>query len=248
MIKPKSSQEIEIMRQAGAKLKRVIEKVIPEVKPGAKPKEIDRLAEEEILKLGGRPSFKTVKGYKWTICLPVNEQVVHTPPIGRVLKKGDVVTLDIGFLYKGYHVDYATTLYLGNPLVRVRRFLDKGREALEKALRKIKAGVYLGEVSQIIQTTIEGAGYSIIKELSGHGIGKSLHEDPFVLNFLDRPIEETLRLPEGLTIAVEVIYAMGEGKVEYEPDGWSIRTSDGSLSACFEHTIVVGKNRAEILI
>lgn len=248
MINPKSPQEIEIMRQAGEKLKKVVKKILPKIKPGVRPQEIDSLAEKEILKLGGKPSFRTVKGYRWTICLPVNEQIVHTPPIGRRLREGDLVTLDIGLLYKGYHVDYATTIYLGDPPAKVKKFLDKGKEALERALGKIKAGVYLGEVSQIIQRTIEEAGYSIVKELSGHGIGKRLHEDPFVLNFLDRPIGKTLRLPEGLTIAVEVIYSMGKGEIVYEPDGWSIRTLDRSLSACFEHTIVVGKNQAEILV
>lgn len=248
MITIKSSEEINLMREGGRRLKKVLKKLLPQIKPGVKPIDLDKLAEKEILKLGGKPSFKTVKGYNWAICLPVNQQIVHTPPVGRALKKGDLVTLDIGFLYKGYHVDYATTLYLGDPPENIKRFLSVGKKALKEAIKKIKAGVYLGEVSLTIQTIIESAGYSIVKELTGHGIGKELHEDPYVFNFLDRPIEKTLKLKEGMTLAVEVIYAEGSGEMDYEKDGWSIVTSDKTLSACFEHTIVVKKDSVEILV
>ncbi len=249
MIYFKSAREIQIMREAGKKLKRVVDVLLPEIKPGVDASYINKLAEKEILKQGGKPSFKTVAGYEWAICLPVNEQIVHTPPYKRVLKPGDLVTLDIGLMYKGYHVDYATTFYLGRNIPeKIKGFLEVGKRTLDKAIRKIKPGVFLGEISYTIQANIEGAGYSIVKELSGHGIGRSLHEDPFVLNFLDRPIEQTMKLKEGLTLAIEVIYSMGKGKMDYEEDGWSIITQDKSLSACFEHTIVVVKEGVEILV
>ena len=248
MIQVKTSEEIEIMRKAGERLKRVLKKIVPLIKPGVLPEQIDKTAEKEILKLGGKPSFQTVKGYKWSICLPVNEQIVHTPPTGRRLREGDVVTLDIGFMYKGYHVDYAKTFFLGKENAKIKKFLQTGERALQRAIKKIREGRRLGEVSLQIQTTIESAGYSVVKELTGHGIGKKLHEDPYVFNFLDRPVEKTLKLKRGMTLAVEVIYAMGRGEIEYEGDGWSIITKDKSLSACFEHTIVVSKERAEILV
>ncbi len=248
MISIKSSKEIELMREAGKRLKKVLREIIPRIKPGVLPEEIDELAEEKILNLGGKSSFKTVKGYNWTICLPVNEQIVHTPPIGRSLREGDLVTLDIGFLYKGYHVDYATSFYLGKPPKEVERFLLTGKKALKEAIKRIKAGVRLGEISLTIQSIIESAGYSIVKELTGHGIGRELHEDPYVFNFLERPIEQTIKLKEGMTLAIEVIYAQGRGEIAYESDGWSIVTRDKSLSACFEHTIAVREKGAEVLI
>ena len=178
----------------------------------------------------------------------INEQIVHTPPADRVLQEGDILTVDLGMYYKGFHTDFANTIEIGEVKQRNRAFLGKGKKTLELAIKKVKTGTRLGEVSKTIQEGIEKAGYSIVKELTGHGIGRDLHEDPNIPGFLEGPLESTLLVKPGLVVAIEVIYARGDGEMEYETkDGWSIRTSDRSLSACFEHTIAVTDGGSIIL-
>jgi len=248
MIKLKTKEEIEIMIEGGRRLREVVKELMPQIKAGVKTSQIDKQVEELIVKMGGEPSFKKVKGYFWSTCLPVNEQIVHAPPSDRVLKEGDVLTVDIGIYYNGFHTDFADTIAIGEVAEKVVRFLETGKKTLELAVKKVKKGARLGEISQSIQKEIERAGYSIVKELTGHGVGRDLHEDPNIPGFLDVPINKTLVIRPGLVVAIEVIYAMGGGGMVHEQgDSWSLRTSDKSLSACFEHTVAVTDTNTLIL-
>jgi len=249
MIDYKTEEEIKIMSEGGKKLKQILERLIKFVKPGITTLAIENEAQRLIKEEKAEVSFDKVEGYQFATCLPVNEQIVHTPPSERVLKKGDLLTIDIGLYYQGFHTDCAKTMVVGEEeRGEIKRFLDTGREALKKAIEKIKVGGYLGEVSKAIEAIIKKNGYFVIKKLTGHGIGKDLHEDPFVFGFLDRPVEKTLKIKPGLVLAVEVIYSMGTEEMAFEKDNdWSIVTKDGSLSACFEKTVAVTKNGVLIL-
>jgi len=241
MVNLKSDEEISIMAEGGKRLKAVVKDLLPLIKVGITTKEIDDRAEELIKKQGGESSFKTVPGYMFSTCTPINEQIVHTKPSSRVLKERDVLTLDIGMLYKGLHTDYAITKVVGGKSndPKVNNFLKVGEDTLYLAIKKAKIGNRLGQISEVIEKQITGNGYFIIKELTGHGIGKKLHEDPYVFGFVDRPVNKSPLINKGLVIAIEIIYAMGTDVMIYEKDNWSIITKDRSISACFEHTIAV---------
>jgi methionyl aminopeptidase len=249
MINLKTDKEIEIMAEGGRRLRKVVSALLKSVEVGMTTKKIDDLAEKMIREQGGEPSFKKVRDYYWTTCLPINEQVVHTPPSSRVLKKGDVLTIDIGMYYKGYHTDYSTTFAIdGTDDREVIKFLETGKKALEKAIGKAKAGHHLGEISETIGNEIYGNGYFIMKELTGHGIGKELHMDPYVFGFRERPTEKTMIMKPGLTIAIEVIYSRGTEEIAYEKGkDWSIISADKSLTACFEHTVAIKEKETLVL-
>lgn len=241
MVNLKTDNEIEIMAEGGRRLKMVVKDLLPLIKPGISTKEIDNQAEKLIRAQGGKSSFKTVAGYNFSTCTPINEQIVHTKPSGRILKTGDVLTLDIGMLYKGWHTDHAITKVVGGPSKNpeINKFLKIGEETLYLAIKEAQIGQRLGSISEVIEKKITGNGYFIIKELTGHGIGKKLHEDPFVFGFVNQPINKSPLIKKGLVIAIEIIYAMGTETMVYEDDNWSIITEDRSISACFEHTIAV---------
>lgn len=249
MVHLKTEKEIETMREGGALLMKVMEELLPHVKEGVTTQKIDTTADALIHKVGGSSSFKRVPGYRWSTCLPVNEQVVHTPPSSRILKQSDILTIDIGMFYKGLHTDYATTVVVGNVATpEVLQFLKIGEETLKKAIPLAKAGNYIGQISELVQHDIYANGYFILKELTGHGVGRDLHEDPYVPNYLDRPVEKTYKIKPGLVVAIEVIYSMGTEKIAYERgDDWSIRTKDNSLSACFEKSVAVTAENTCIL-
>jgi len=249
MIKLKTPKEISQMEEGGKRLREVVQNLMPLIIPGITTKEIDIKAGELIKKHGGEASFKKVDGYFWNTCLPINEQIVHTPPSKRVLKSEDIITLDIGFYYQGFHTDYADTIIVGKTENNQKKvFLEVGKRTLKKAIAKAQKGRRLGEVSLEIQKGIEGAGYCVIKNLTGHGIGHDLHEDPFIPGFLDDDLDKTPIIKSGLVIAIEVIYSKSSEVFSYEKDDqWSIITKDRSLSACFEHTIAVTDKNTLIL-
>jgi len=249
MIHLKTPSEIEIMKEGGKKLRAVVDQLMPQIQPGMSTIEVDDIARNLIIKEGSELSFTKVNGYKWSTCLPINEQVVHTPPSKRILKAGDVFTVDIGAFYKGFHTDYADTVIVGeNEDPAKKEFLDVGKKTLEKAIVAAQNDHYLGEISAVIQKGIEGAGYRILKELTGHGIGRQLHEDPFVPGYLDRPFEKTYKIRPGLFVAIEVIYSKSSEDIVYEEKGgWSITSADRSLTACFEKTIAVTNANTIIL-
>ena len=239
---------MKIQEEGGLKLRNVVAKLIPTIRVGMTTREIDSLAKRLIIAEGGESSFDKVPSYQWSTCLSINEQIVHTPPSGRKLEDGDILTVDIGIFYKGYHVDYADTLIIGKKKdPKSERFLTVGKNTLVKAITKFRVGNRLGDISHTIQEEIEGAGFFVIKELTGHGVGKNLHEEPFIPGFLDRSREKTMEIKQGLVCAIEIIYAYGTDKMVYEEDGWSIRTKDRSISACFEHTVALFSDKGVVL-
>lgn len=241
MIQYKTPEEIKTMQKCGEILKKVMLDILPQVKPGISTLEIDSLVQKGIKERGGDLSFNKVDGYNWAICASVNAQIVHTPPSTYILKNGDVLTIDVGVYYGGYHTDHAVTFVVGDKHdEKIDRFLQVGRDALEKALKEVKVGNYIGDISKVFQDTVESAGYSIVRQLTGHGLGRELHEEPYVPCFVSKPREQTVQITPGLVIAVEVMYAMGSGEMIKEPgNNWSLITKDGSMSAQFEHSVAV---------
>lgn len=256
MISIKTKEEIETVRQGGKILAEILEKIKKEVKPGVATIELDKFGEKLITQAGGDTSFKMVRDYQWTTCMCVNEVVVHGIPDKYNLKEGDLLGIDIGILYKGFHSDMAETVIVpavakasaGKQNEEKENFLEVGKEALAKAVGQAKVGNRVGHISQAIQKTLEAAGFSPVRALVGHGIGRKLHEEPSVPCLLRGNIEETPRLEEGMMLAIEVIYNQGSPEVVYKNnDGWTIRTADGKLSGLFEKTIAILSTGPEIL-
>lgn len=249
MVHLKTEKEIEIMKECGKRLHAAVEELLPLIKAGMTTLDIDREATRLIKKNGAELSFTRVKGYKWATCLPINEQVVHTPPTKRVVKNGDVLTVDIGAYYQGFHTDYATTFVVGGIHdEKIKKFLEVGKKALGLAIAQAKAGNRIGHISAAIEKEIYKNGYFILRDLTGHGVGHELHEDPYVPGFTSAPIEKTLELKSGLVIAIEVIYSMGSEEIAYEADeAWSITSADKSLTGCFEETVAITDKNTYIL-
>ena len=245
---PKTPQELEIMREGGGKLGNILVELLDMAVVGVSLNAIEERAQTLIKNVGGTPSFTTVPGYKWATCLCVNEVVVHGIPTDYMLKDGDKLTIDIGMLYQGLHTDTAWTKIIGSGKKEKEQFLNVGEQILWKAMDQAKVGNRIGHISQTIQTMIEAAGYSVVPTLTGHGVGKELHEAPQIPGILKGSIDQTPGFMEGQTIAIEVIYAQGRGDIVYEnDDGWTLATRDRSLSAVFEHTIAIGANGPIVL-
>jgi methionyl aminopeptidase len=239
MIPLKSDSEIQIMAEGGAKLARVKKALGEAVKEGVKASEIEELAVSLIKKEGAEASFKKVPGYNWATCVNVNAGLVHGIPGSDVIfKKNDIVSIDVGIYYKGFHTD--TSISIGvEASPEIRKFLNIGREALAKAIKAVKAGGYIYDISKAIEDTIETAGYTTIKALVGHGVGKELHEEPQIPCFLPGRREESPKIVSGMVLAIEVMYALDSDKVEVLDDGWTIAMRDGKISGLFEDTVAV---------
>jgi methionyl aminopeptidase len=247
MVTLKSAREIERMRASGRIVAQVLEAVEAEIRPGVTTVELDRLAEKIIQgHEGARPAFKGYGGFPASICASVNEEVVHgIPSVSRRLEAGDIIGIDVGVLMDGYHADAARTFAVGPVSAETRRLLAVTRSALEAGIEAAQPGARLGDVSAAIQSVAEVAGFSIVRDLVGHGIGQHLHEDPQVPNF---GIEgRGLALEPGLVIAIEPMVNVGGSEVRTLEDAWTIVTIDGSLSAHFEHTVAITENGPDIL-
>lgn len=254
MIRPKTREELNAMRQGGRILGRILSRLLDEANSGVSLLLIENLAQKLMKESGGTPSFQTVKGYRWATCLCVNEVVVHGVPSAYVLHDGDILTIDVGLLYKGFHTDTAWTKIIQTSNLKPQNFNEKkkflkvGERTLWKAIDICRPGNHVGHISRIIQENIEVAGFSIVKSLVGHGVGRELHEEPQIPGFVRGDIAFTEILVPGMTVAIEVIYAQGSGSVVYDnDDGWSIATQDRSLSAVFEHTVVVTSSKPLVL-
>lgn len=251
MIHIKNTQEVETMRKGGKMLAVALQESLDAVKPGVTEAELDKIAEKAIRRQGGEPGFMRVPGYKHSVCVATNEVVVHGIPTDYALQKGDVICIDCGVFYDGFHTDMADTVVVGGDAEaspEVRDFLQTGKHALDEAIKVAVVGNHIGHISQVIQDIVEGKGYGIVRSLVGHGVGHELHEEPEVPGYLTGKIAKTPELVEGMTIAIEIIYTMGDPDVCYaNEDGWTIKTVDNSLSAVFERTIVITKNGPEIL-
>lgn len=242
----KTPEEIEKMRKAGKILAQILTDIENFTEIGKTTKDLDNYAETLMKKHNVKPSFKNYHGFPAILCTSVNEQVVHTIPSDYVLKDGDILTVDCGVIHEGFHSDSALTILLGNVPEKTKEFVFVVRKALNQAIDKIKDGVNLNVIGSSIQKVIEGQhGYSIVKELTGHGIGRNLHEDPFIVNF--REISPGPMLKAGMTLAIEPIVAMGSGQTITLNDNWTIVTADKMPACQWEHTILVTEDGAEIL-
>jgi len=247
MILLKSESEIEIMAEGGAKLGRVKKALAEAVKEGVRASDIEDLAVKLIKEEGAECSFKKVPGYHWATCVNVNEGLVHGIPVSSVIfKKGDIVKIDVGVYFKGFHTD--TSISVGIDLSpEGRKFLNTGREALAKALKEVKEGNYIYDISKAIEDAVEEVGYATIKALVGHGVGRELHEEPQIPCFVLGERTGSAQIKPGMVLAVEVMYAAGSDKVEVLEDGWTIAMRDGKISGLFEDTIAVTKLGPKVL-
>lgn len=245
MIEYKSLREIELIRQAGHIVALCHQKLAHFIQPGITGLEIDDFVEKLILSHGAVPSFKGYEGYPNATNISVNNVVVHGIPTPEVIKEGDIVNVDLGACYKGFHADSGWTYAVGTISEQNQQLMKVTEEALYKAIAISGVGCSIRQVSRTIQQHVESHGFGIVKELAGHGLGRSLHEDPMVLNY-DSGIGDVI-MKEGLVIAIEPIVTIGSPKIEILEDGWTIQTVDGSFSAQYEHTIAITANGCEIM-
>jgi len=246
-IKLKTPEEIAVMAEGGDKLGWVKNELLKAVEAGVNAYTIDELAEKLILKEGGKPSFKMVPGYSWTTCVNINEGVVHGIPSKTVIfKKGDVVSIDVGMFYKGFHTDTSLTTAI-SPSPKVKKLLSVGEEALRLAIKQTTPGKRIYDISLAIEERLKKAKLSPIKALVGHGIGKNLHEEPAIPCFVSGAKHDSPEIKEGAVLAIEVMYAEGGGDVVIDDDGWTIVTRDGKISALYEETVAVTKNGPKVL-
>lgn len=245
MITYKTKSEIELIRQSGLVLGKAHGEVAKLIRPGIKTSELDRKAEEYIRDNGGVPSFKGFNNFPASLCISVNEEVVHGIPGNYELRDGDIVSIDCGVFLKGFHSDSAYTYAVGEVKEDVRKLLQITKQSLYVGIEQVKSGARLGDVGYAIQNHVEKYGFSVIRELVGHGIGKTLHEKPEVPNYGKKNKGVVLR--EGLVLAIEPMINLGRKEVEQSKDGWTIKTSDRKPSAHFEHTVAIIGGRCEIL-
>jgi len=245
MILLKSPQELAKMEVANQIVAEILGEIKKRVGPGVETRELDELAEEMCRDRGVEPAFKGYRGYPRSICISVNEEIVHGIPGPRRLKAGDVVSLDFGVKYRGYYGDAALTVAVGQVSFRALELLDITEKSLYAGIGQARVGKHLSDISHAVQTMVEGAGFGVIREFVGHGIGRSLHEDPQIPNF--GPPGQGPLLQAGMTLAIEPMTTMGTWQVKILKDGWTAVTQDGSYSAHFEHTVAVTENGPLIL-
>jgi len=246
VIELKSSREIGLMRRGGHILAEVMDRLRDSVKPGMSTLEIDEDVETFITARGAKPAFKGYRGFPATVCISINEEVVHgIPSAHRRVKEGDIVGLDLGCIVEGYYADCAFTLAIGDVPPKVQQLLDVTRESLDQAIQECRPGRRLSDVSHAVQVHVERHGFAVVRAFVGHGIGRALHEDPQVPNFGDPGRGPQLR--PGMVLAIEPMVTMGSWEVKVLDDGWTAVTRDGSLAAHFEHTIAVTEAEPEVL-
>ena len=245
MIIIKSEPEIAIMRQAGRIVATVLEMLKKQVRAGMKTKELDVIAARELGRLGAKPSFKGYRGFPANLCVSVNDEIVHGIPGERVLHEGDIISLDLGAIYMGFQGDAALTVGVGKISPQARRLMRTTEDALSAGIAAARPGARLGDVSATIQNYAESKGYSVVREYTGHGIGREMHEEPQIPNF---GIPGTgPQLQRGMTLALEPMVCVGDWRTRVGGDHWTVVTADGSLSAHFEHTIAITDAEPEVL-
>ena len=242
----KSSQEIELMREAGRILASVHQELGRNIRPGMSTMDIDRLGEEMIRSYGCIPSFKNYCGYPASICVSVNDEVVHgIPSEKRLIQEGDIVSLDAGVIYKGYHSDAARTVAVGEISEEAKLLIERTRQSFFEGMKKAVAGNHLHDISAAIGDYAESFGYGVVRDLCGHGIGNHLHEDPEIPNF--KQWRRGIKLRPGMTLAVEPMINLGTPDVAWMDDEWTVVTEDGAPSAHYENTILITEGKPEIL-
>ena len=245
MIMRKRAEELEKMRRAGRVVGEILEIIQAAVRPGVTTQELDEIAEREIRARGATPSFKGYRGFPATICTSINSEIVHGIPGSRALKEGDLIKLDAGAIVEGYHGDSAVTVPVGEVSEEALKLIETTERSLQAGIAEAKSGNRIHDIGAAVQTTAEGAGFSVVREYVGHGIGRALHEDPPVPNY--GKAGTGLKLEPGLVIAIEPMVNVGTYETRLLPDGWTVVTADGALSAHFEHTIAITDNGPEVL-
>ena len=242
----KSEHEIELMRHAGHLLEQVHDELASHIKPGISTKELDRIGEDMIRSMGCIPNFKNYQGFPASFCISLNDEVVHgIPHKDHILHEGDIVSLDAGLIYKGYHSDMARTFPVGQVSEEARLLMERTKGSFFAGIEMAKAGNHLYDISNAIDAYIRPFGYGIVRDLVGHGIGTSLHEDPQIPNFAQH--RRGLKLQAGMTLAIEPMINIGRPDVAWLDDDWTVVTEDGSLSAHYENTILITDGEPEIL-
>lgn len=245
MITIKSDEEIKIMREAGRHVAEVMQELVRAVKAGVVVKDLDKIVRKEYKRRGVTPTFLGYHGYPATVCVSVNEELVHGIPGDRVIQDGDVVSIDLGATYKGFVGDHAVTITVGQVPAEVQKLVEVTRESLNRGIAAAKAGERLGVISSAIGEYIESQGFGVVREYVGHGVGRQMHEDPQVPNYGSADRGPVLR--KGMVLALEPMVTMGDWHTKTHADGWTVSTLDGSLCAHVEHTIAITENGAQIL-
>lgn len=245
MIYLKTPEEIELLRKSNVLVGKTLAEVAKAIKIGITTLELDKIAEDFIRSNGALPGFLGYQGFPNTLCVSVNDQVVHGIPSDYALKDGDIVSVDCGTLINGFYGDSAYTFCVGNVDPKVKKLLDTTKEALYLGIEQARHGKRIGDIGYAIQQHCQAAGFSVVREMVGHGVGRNMHEDPEVPNYGKRG--QGLQLREGMVIAIEPMINMGNRGIIFEKDGWTIRTIDRKPSAHFEHTVAIGKSSADIL-
>jgi len=242
----KTSQEIEKMRISGIALRKVHDAIAPHVKAGASTMDLEEIAVTKIAELGGKAAFKGYHGYPSALCTSINDEVVHgMPNANRILKDGDILSIDCGVIMDGYYSDAAVTYAIGKPEPRIQKLLDVTKASLEAAIEQCQVGGRLFDISATVQEMCEAEGFGVVREFVGHGIGRNMHEDPQVPNFGTRG--KGPRLKAGMVLAIEPMINAGKPEVKVLKDGWTAVTVDGSYSAHFEHTVAITKDGPLVL-
>ncbi|UCE97339.1 MAG: type I methionyl aminopeptidase [Dehalococcoidia bacterium] len=241
----KSKREIEAMRHVGHIVAKVLEVLKREIKLGMKTKELDSIACKELEKRGARPSFKGYRGFPASLCVSINNEIVHGIPGERIMDEGDIISRDLGAIYEGFQGDAAVSVILGDGSPQAKKLVEATEKALEVGIEAANNGARLGDISAAIQMYAESRGYSVVREYTGHGIGRQMHEEPQIPNFGRKG--EGPKLKKGMTLALEPMLNIGSWRTCVGGDGWVVSTIDGSLSAHFEHTIAITDGKPEIL-
>ncbi|MGD9047043.1 MAG: type I methionyl aminopeptidase [Anaerolineae bacterium] len=248
MITLKSAHELALMREAGRIVAEVLGGIQAAVAPGVTTADLEAIADRIIVgKYQAIPSFKGYRGFPGMVCASVNEEIVHGIPGQRVLREGDIVSVDVGVIYKGYHGDSAITVGVGQVDTDSQRLMDVTAESLRIGIEAAKPGNWTTDISKAIQSYVERQGYSVVREYTGHGIGRKMHEDPQIPNYFEPRIGGRVRLRPGMTFALEPMVNIGDWKTRVLDDRWTVVTADGARSAHFEHTVAVTKNGPEIM-
>ena len=245
MVIIKSDGEIVIMKKCGKILASILDKLRTEVRPGMKTGQLDIIMAEESKKRGVIPSFKNYRGFPANLCVSVNDEIVHGIPGERILQEGDIVSLDVGARLNGFHTDAAITIGVGWISKEAEEIIAVTDGSLKSGIAQAVSGAQVGDISSAIQHYVESKGFSVVREYTGHGIGRDLHEEPQIPNFV---VGKGPLLREGMTLAIEPMVNAGDWRTKLAANQWTVLTDDGSLSAHFEHTIVITDNRAEILV
>ena len=241
----KSDQEIAVMRQAGRIVAMVLEILCRQVAPGMKTKQLDGIAEEELKRLGAKPAFKGYRGFPANLCVSVNDEIVHGIPGERILREGDIVSLDLGAIFMGFQGDAAVTIGVGEVSSQAKQLIKTTEGALKAGIAAAYPGARLEDISAAIQNCAESRGYSVVREYTGHGIGREMHEEPQIPNFGLPGTGPVLK--RGMTLALEPMVNAGDWRTRLGDDHWTVFTDDGSLSAHFEHTILITDAEPEVL-